>query len=219
MSKIGDPLTASATNTVNLTYLPQYLTFTEETLPTSIKVTIQGQPAPIVDLDSDGIATIGKAFMDGNVTNGYRIPMADGFIGNKNVVITVVCPALCTPQLYGNSPDGFGSQYFILGQQKTFASSPYEISGDEFDFISFENGTAASDLLNLTYEDGFTDTSLTLTELPFIVGAEYLVTNGDEDYYLDNIEDEIVSLTYIPNADTILYTGVFVDAGTQPRAQ
>lgn len=188
--------------TINLNYLPQYLAFAAATQLTALKIEVLGG-GTLVDLDADGLSTIGRANLDGKVTNGYVIELSDGLKKDVNVVMTFTNSAAQTPSIRVWSEENFTS-YIVSKRQTIFANTQASFSGSQFDFISFENGTAGSDELNVVWESGVVQ-KMDLVDLQYRNGFDNAIDNADEDYYLDNDEGQVRSISYIPSAQTVLY--------------
>lgn len=203
---IGTLTTGAGVETpIDLTYLPQFIAFEAATQLTSLKVEVLGE-GTIVDLDADGLSTIGTSGMISQKTNGYLIPLADGLVKGKNVTLTFKNSAAQTPTIRAFSFNDEGANYIRSTQQKVFASSGIQIDGGAFTFISFENGSATDDELNVTFLSGrgAVVQKMTLTDLQIRNSTRYLIQNTDEDYYM--IQDGTIGkIDYIPNADTTLY--------------
>lgn len=205
---IGTLTTGSGVvSTINLQYLPQQIWYVAATQLTSLKVEVLGEDAPIVDLDADGLSAIGLQDRVGNVTNSYIIPLADGLVTNKNVVMTFTNSAAQTPDINAFSKEE-GLNFVKSSKQKVLASSGVDVPGDSFDLISFENGTNASDVLNITFIDEDTGKEIvqkfTLADLQIDNSIDSRVNNTDEDYYIEQ-DGTILNINYVPNADTTLY--------------
>lgn len=201
--KIGTLTTGAAVQTeINLNYLPSVIWYIAATQLTGLKVEVLGEGV-ICDLDADGLSTVGKGGRVGDVSNLYVIPLATGLVSGKNVVMTFTNSAAQTPDVYGFSTSKNGRFFVKNLQTKVFANSGIEIDGGRFDSISFENGTAASDELEVRYADGLSQ-KFNLLDLQAQNSISFNVAGTDEDYYLQQ-NGRITSVSYIPNADTTLY--------------
>lgn len=197
---------AAVVTTIDLTYVPQFLAYEAATQLTSIKVEVLGEDAPILDLDAVGLSCIGLAGAVGRKTNGYVFALADGLVKGKNCTITITNSAAQTPVIRAWS-EGVGSRFVRTSKQKVFTDSGIEISGNAFRFLSFSNGTAASDLLSVSFVDVDGETviqKMTLEELQIRNATDSEIYNTVSDYYLEQ-DGSVVEVSYIPNADTVLY--------------
>lgn len=186
---------------INLTYLPEYITYEAATQLTALKVEVLGEDAPILDLDAVGLSTIGRSGMYSRKTNGYAIPLANGLIKGKNVVMTFTNSAAQTPAIRAWS-DSVGDSYVKSFRQKTFAASGIDVPGTAFGFISFSNGTAATDELNISV--GGVTQKFNLIDLQVRNSMMYDIDNAVADYYL--LQDgSVENVNYVPSSDTVLY--------------
>jgi len=202
MSKIGTLTTGvGVVTTFNLNYCPEILHFAAATALTALKVTIEGQGV-ICDLDSDGIIAAGALFEKGAVTNGYKVALADGFIGKKNTVISITNSAAQTPSVYGFKT-GEGTVFYKSEIQKVFAGQ--EQLFDNFFALAIPDWATGSDQFNITDRKGFTDNWEPEDARALISLTTGIVKNTDADFYINNLAQVWSKVRYQPAADTNAY--------------
>lgn len=184
--------------TFQLAFLPERLRFIAATQLTAIKVNILGEGV-ICDLDANGITSIGKMQMMGDVTNGYQIPLADGLIPAKNVEITITNSAAVAVDLYAESTNKGGKAYVQCLRSTAFASTPVDLT--KFSYLGLQNA-AASDQIDITYQDG-TINKTEFAELPFILAL--MQNSVATPKGIDNTLGLISKVRFIPNATQIIY--------------
>lgn len=207
--KIGTIAAGNGTaTTFQLPYLPERLRYIAATQLQGLKVNVLGVGV-IVDLDAAGLNAFGKTRLIGNITNGYQIPMADGYIGQKNVEITCINSAAVPVDLYVESTNNGGFGYIRSLRQTAFASTPLELK--KFNLLGLTN-SAATDDLDVTFADGYVN-KVTIAEIPFLL-APYQ-TDPSVAKVLDNIEGVISSVRFIPASQQVVYVQdvLFTDAG------
>jgi len=207
--KIGTIASGVGTSTTfQLPYLPERLRYIAATQLQGIKVNVLGVGV-IVDLDAAGLNAFGKTRLIGSITGGYQIPLADGYIGQKNVEITCINSAAVAIDLFVESTNTGGLGYIRSLRQTAFASTPLELK--KFNLIGLTNSAAADDL-DITWADGYVN-KVTIAELPFL-SAPYQ-TDPAVSKVLDNIEGFITSIRFIPASQQVVYVQdvLFTDAG------
>ena len=85
--KVGTA-THAATTQLNLQFCPQYLSISGGTI-TSVKVDVLGA-GTIMDLDAAGLAAVGYRDLKAVTSGLFLLPLADGLVKNKTLVITIV---------------------------------------------------------------------------------------------------------------------------------
>ena len=85
--KVGTA-THAATTQLNLQFCPQYLSIAGGTV-TSVKVDVLGA-GTILDLDANGLAAVGYRDLKAVTSGTFLLPLADGLVKNKTLVITIV---------------------------------------------------------------------------------------------------------------------------------
>lgn len=207
--KIGTIASGVGTSTTfQLPYLPERLRYIAATQLTGLKVNVLGVGV-ITDLDANGLTALGRMGWVGDVTNGYQIPMADGYIPNVNVEITVVNSAAVAIDLYVESTNKGGFGYIRNLRQTAFASTPLELK--KFSMLGLTN-TGATDDLDITFADGYVN-KVTIAELPFL--AVPYQTNSMTAKVIDNRNGKITSVRFIPAAQQTVYIQdvLLTDAG------
>lgn len=198
--KIGTLTTGAAVvTTINLNYLPERINYTAATQLTGLKVEVLGEGVKL-DLDANGLTAVGKHRMVGRPTNGYSIPVADGLILNKNVVLTFTNSAAQTPDIFAFA-DNTGSIFINTSRQKVFANTNAEIS--KFGVL-FLPSLAAGDKVTITYEDG-TSQIYEREDLAFLSGQYQNVTA----YQIDNLAGTIKKVNILTAADQSIYLTKF----------
>lgn len=201
--KIGT-LAASATTTINLTWLPQYIFFVTGTAPTATKVTVFGDGV-IMDLGSAGALAFGSQRLIGYQPDSFMLALANGIVKNKNVEITITNAAAATVDVYGLAREE-GDVYVQTIRQQVLAFS----GADFVDFATLAvPDTAAGDKYTITFEDG-TVHDFTLTE---IYAMMQFTQNNLNTYLIDNFEGEIRKVNLIPVATQTCYVQRFLPVG------
>lgn len=196
--KIGTTGAVAATAyPFNLTFLPQYLFFVAAAAPTALKVSIFGDGV-ITDLDAAGVLAVQGIRLNGRVTNGYLIPLANGLIKNKNVEIIYTTGGAVAIDLYGISLKN-GNAYIQCLRQTALANSGVTI--DKFAFLGLGNG-ATGDIININYSDGLSQ-KVAFEELKATLA---LYCNDVNNMIgIDNVDAEISSVSFVPAATQIIH--------------
>ena len=186
---------ASSTGTISLTYVPQYLIFTAATPPSALRVNVLGDGV-IKDLDTAGIEVENNLNSKEVGANGYKITLADGFIVNKNVDITITNAVASPLNIFGTA-QAVGAIYAVTVQQKVFQGS-----GQNFDDFAYLGLPAATDndILNITYVDGLTQKT-DPSELPFLIQDE----QANRSQAIENFDQTIKLVNFTPAADQQVY--------------
>jgi len=187
---------ASATNSIQLTYLPQYLGFTIATVPTSLIVDPLGDGTS-VKLDGAGITAFSSWRQFGTIANAYVFQVADGRIGGKNVIITIANAQAAVLTLHGWSYKR-GSAYVTYQQQLALANSGLDVT--DFAGLAIVSPTA-NDIYNVSMVDGTTDswTNLDLSYQQLYLG------NVTSNFVIDNTESKIKLVNIIPDTARDIY--------------
>jgi len=179
-------------------YVPEYLCFKKTTgnLPTAIKVVVGGQQV-IVD-----VLLVGAQFVSGlrkfaDMTSTYlKIPLANGFIKNKNIQITVTCGATTDVNdvyFYNENPNG--DTFIRTIQQKIFQTSGMKFSKFAALYVA---SAANTDNFNIKFANGLTHNAY----LDEILLENYEKTNALlTQCIFDNLDQTISEVEIIPAAD------------------
>jgi len=182
------------TTTVAVQWCPEYLYFTVATVPTAIKVTVAGDGV-ICDLDGAGITSKSRTRMIGSATNGYYLPLANGFIKNKNVQIAITNAVAGAFTLYGNSR-GYGNKYVVSETINVNALTGVTITMQNNTICaSFPNAVTLTDNFNVTYKDGYVET-LDFVEVCAMLGLTQNTVGTLA--LMDNFVKNIVSINFRP---------------------
>jgi len=187
----------STAYTINATFVPQYLYFNVAVAPSALKVSVFGDGV-ITDLDANGVLFVQGLRMNGRVTNGWVVPLADGFIPNKNVEIVYTTGSAVAVDIYGISLRK-GSVYVQCLRQTALANSG--VSVKKFAALGLMNG-ATADVINITYSDGLSQ-KVAFEELKPTMG---LYANDINSMIgIDNIDAEISEVMFTPNATQVIH--------------
>ena len=189
---------ASATNTVNFTYIPQFIGFTATSTPTSILINVQGDGI-VLNLDSTGVTAMSNIRLVGVVSNTYVFQLANGLINGKNGSITLANAQASTLDVQGWSMDP-GNLYFTYQTQQALANSGFNLS--DFAYASFPSA-AASDVFTLEYNNRVTQVSQR-ADLNFAL--QYKQNQVTSRYNIDNVSPSMVKrVTFTPAATQNIY--------------
>lgn len=202
--KIGQ-LAASATTTINLTWLPQYLYMVLATVATAFKVTVFGDGV-ISDLDGDGLDVFGQQRVIGQETNGYMIALSNGIVKNKNVEIIITNAVAATVDVYGIVREE-GDVYVQTLRQQVLAHSGADFQ--DFSCLGFPSA-AAGDKFTVAFEDG-TVHDLNRLELTAMLQLTQNIVSGN--FIIDNLDGEIRKVNFIPGAAQTVYVQRFLPVG------
>lgn len=179
------------------TFTPQYIYFVAATAPTGLRVTPQGDSLT-VDLDAAGLAAFAtiRLFSTGPA-NSYMIPISDGKMPAQGLDIIFTNSAAQTPSVYGIS-QGKGANHYMSIKQTILPNSGTYI--DKFSFLSLPS-LGATDYVSITWKDGLTE-NFNRDELAAMLP---LTQNGASNYSLDNIAQQIQSVTVYCAAQQTAY--------------
>jgi hypothetical protein len=166
--------------TFNTTYVPKFIQYAAATQLDGIKITVQGDGV-IFDSDTEGLNSAGVLRQFGQVTNGFLITIANGFIPGKNVIWEFTNSAAQTPVIYVSSDETAQKpMYLQMLRQAVLANS-----GQNFtDFATLAlPSLGASDVINILYNDG-TQQQFNRAELGAylqftqnVIGTRYTIDN------------------------------------------
>lgn len=205
--KIGQ-LAASATTTITLTWLPQFIYMVLSTVATAFKVTVFGDGV-ISDLDGDGLDTFGQQRLIGQETNAYTIALANGIVINRNVEMVITNAVAATVDVYGIVRED-GDVYVQTLRQQVMANSGADFT--DFAYLGFPSA-ADGDVFTVTFEDETVHTFNRL-ELTAMMQMTQNVITGRFD--IDNLDGEIKKVNFIPAAAQTVYMQRFVPVGDVP---
>lgn len=180
-------------------WLPQFIFYVSATQLQRVKITLLGE-GTIVDLDDAGLNAIGSAFRINDVTNGYVIPIADGFIPGQNVDYVFTNAAVATPVIYGFSLNR-GTRPISSKTQTINADSGVTL--DDFSLAAFPN-SGATDEWNIQYMDNLVQ-KLDQPELRAQLSFDNLIKNAAADLMMRNDDRTIQQINYIPKATSAIY--------------
>lgn len=195
--------------TFNLTFLPQYLYWSTAVAPTALKVSIFGDGV-ITDLDAAGVLFIQGLRMNGRVTNGYMIPMANGLITGKNVEIIYTTGAATAVDLYGISLRK-GEVYIQCLRQTALASSGVQVK--KFAALGLPNA-ATGDIINVNYADGLSQ-KVAFEELKATL--QLYCNDVNNMIGIDNVDAEISEVLFTPAATQIIHLVRYAAVGEVPQ--
>jgi hypothetical protein len=197
----------STAYTFNLTFVPQYLFWATAVAPQALKVSVFGDGV-VTDLDAAGVLFVQGLRMNGRVTNGYMIPLANGLIKGKNVEIIYTTGAATAVDLYGISLRN-GDAYIQCLRQTALANSGVNIQ--KFAAVGLGNG-ATGDIINITYADGLSQ-KVQFEELKPTLG---LYCNDINNMMgIDNVDAEIDQVSFVPAATQIIHLVKYARVGDQ----
>ena len=195
MAKLGT-IAGASTGTIQLTYLPQFITFSIATVPNSIRISVLGRGV-VVDLDSAGITQLNGFEQNGLPANRYTFALADGIIKDKNVEITIDNADAAALDVYGWSKNE-AANFFAYQRQTILANSGVKFN--KFAALAIAS-PGTSDSFRITYQSGVVD-DVTLNELLADVGY-YQYNTGV--YLINNLDQRIKDVTIIPTAQRTAY--------------
>lgn len=191
---------ASVVTSVNLSFLPERLSYAAATQLTGVKVTVQGDGV-IFDSDANGLTHIGVNRVIGQVTNNYILTLSNSLIKGKNVLFEFTNSAAQTPTVYydsdSTSTGNAGDEPLFLQMMKV----PLLVGGNDFsDFATLSlPSLSATDTLTITYRDGTTQSGITRADLQYKLGYTQATVNTPI-YQIDNFAQSIKSVTVIAGA-------------------
>lgn len=208
--KLGE-IPASSTASITLQNVPQVLHFNIGTVPTALKVNVNGDGV-LCDLDGAGIQAATRLFRVGNVADEFFIVLADGFVKNKDVTITIANAHAGILSLYGYS-EKYASVYIQSIQNVALQSTPKNF--DKFFSLAFPDITDSDDL-NVTYNDGFTD-KYAPSDLRTISSVDTYTDSTDADFRLPNQTARIKAVNFIAAAQQQVYQFRYANIGNLTR--
>ena len=201
MAKLGT-IAGSTTDTLDITYVPEYLYFEIGTTPTELVFTVLGDGV-VKNLDGNGVITEANLFQLGVQSNGYLLRIANGLIRNKNVTLKIANADAAALDVYGFSLNNTGKGnapvglYYRSSQQKVFAGSGRDIT--DFAYLGLPN-IASGDSIQISYRNGLVE-ELKDVELDAIIGQ---MSNELRDG-IPNFDQTVKVVNFIPAADQQVY--------------
>lgn len=191
-------IAASVTASFNFTYVPQFISFTIGTVPTSIKIESQGDGV-IFTLDGTGATNMNGIRQVGVVANTYIYQIANGLINGKNGSVTIANAAAAQLDVFCWSKD-IGNMYMTYLTQQALANSGLELR--KFAYAAFPSA-AAGDQFTISYNNKVTQNSFRLEQQNALAYSQQTITAR---YNIDNIAPATVdTVTFIPAATQNVY--------------
>ena len=183
--------------TIQITYLPQYLTFITTAAPTNIRVAVLGDGVTM-DLDAAGVTQMNGIETYGLQANEYVYQLADGIVKGKNVEITVTNATAAAFDIFGYSKLS-ALNYFVYQRQTILANSGVDFT----DFAALAIAApGAADIFNINYQSGISDSNLTSQEIA--ADVSYFQNNVGV-FVINNIDQRIRTVNIIPAAQRTAY--------------
>lgn len=196
---------ASSSASFNITYVPQFMTFTVTSAPTSFLINIQGDGV-IFNLDATGIAAMRNIRQVGVVTNTYVFQLANGLINGKNGTVTITNAAAAQLDIYAYSKD-IGNFYMTYLIQNALANSGINLR--KFAYAAFPSA-AAADIWTIMNNNGVTQNAQR-NDLNNLIG--YTQNEVTSRYNFDNVAPAAVdTITFIPAAAQNVYVMQYQEA-------
>lgn len=190
---------AGVVTTLQTTYVPKEFFYVAGTQLTGVKITVQGDGV-IFDSDAAGLNHAGTNRVYGQVTNGFLIQIANGFIAGKNVIWEFTNSAAQTPVIYVSSdqtpPDG-EKLYLQLLRQAILANSGQDFK--KFATLSLPS-LGATDVVNVLYQDG-TQQQLNRADIQYQLARVQNIVNTPI-YLIDNYAMNVKKVNVIGAAQT-----------------
>lgn len=200
--KIGNAA-ANATTTINLQFLPQYLTFDDATTISALKVTVLGD-GTILDVNQKGILALRKYRLLGQASAARSmIPLANGIILNKTVQIVIVNAANAS-DVYATSIQK-GSMYLQTIGNAVLLNSGYKF--EKFAALAIPD-LAAADEVNVEFIDGLVQ-KLELNEIDLLS----FFSENQINVAFDNFAKNIKSVQITPAATQTVFLSRWISIG------
>lgn len=197
MSQIGTLITASGViTTINLNYVPQYITYIAATQLLGIRVTVEGD-GTIMDLDAAGLDAMSGIRRFGAVADSFLLPLSDGFIPNKVTQLQFTNSAAQTPKIFAFSLIK-GTMYMKTRQQLVLANSSIDVL--DFAYLGIKSPVTA-DIYTVEFEDG----QVQRFQFEEFLAWVTLYSNEIDSYVVDNVEGNIRVVNVNPSTDRTVY--------------
>lgn len=193
------------TQTYTSASCPQSIQFVSATVPTSLKVIVDG--ITVKDLDAQGISSEGRIGNIGIGTNLYDITLADGEVkGQTRIEITT--GATGAMDVLGNSFQE-GKALNTTIKETATANSGYTI--EKFAYACIP-AFATGDRIEVTYRNGFLQRLDDPSELRYQNGYKQALQNNNADLYVDNLNGVIDNIKVYPAVARDIYVARYVTA-------
>ena len=188
-------LAAGANNTIQLNYCPETLLIVSTVAPTKVQVRALGEGV-VLDLDATGAGLMRNIRDNKEVAKNYKFRLADGLLVGKNIEIEVTAGAAATV-VYCYSTGEKGENYVVTERNTVLANTSQQFK--KF-FTLALSAFAAGDMLTVEFADGTTQLLNDADEIKALCSE----THSDI-LLLDNLEQDIRSVTHVPTANTTVY--------------
>lgn len=178
-----------------ITFMPEWLIWSNSVALTSIKVEDQGQ-GTVLDLDATGIAALQNFMFEGTTASEVMVQLADGIILNRNVTISGVTSAAGTINFFG-SGDRRGTCFLKTTKAAILANNPTLFN--KFTAI-FVPSMAAGDKAIVDYNSGHTQI-FELEELKQLTGHFQNVVGA----IINNVQSYIKDVTMLVTTQQTAY--------------
>jgi hypothetical protein len=206
------PVSASATTTFNLSYIPHYIDITNIATVTRVRVTSLGSGV-VLDLDAAGLAAMRNTRFQSVVATTVlnRFFLANGLVKGINCIIEVTNGATATVCLAGSQQDsGTNTMYFQGVPQKIFANTG--VTFTKFAVLALPS-LAAGDYVQMEFRDG-TNSKWDVSELRGWMAQYQSLDANASDFKIDNIDSLISSVTVYCATDQLAYVQKYLPIGT-----
>lgn len=207
MSKVETIAAGPAVSTTGKTnYAPQFFVFKVGTIPTNVKINIEGTGVTY-DLSSAGLRGLQAAIGYSKDPDVYVIPVASGFVKQRNCQITIENADAAEFELYSVSDryptPGEDLAYFQAITQNVNANSGTLI--DKFTFLAMPSA-AADDNIIVNYRTGFQETHYreSLQAIHHLKSADNLTTDA-ANYIVNNLDRSVSSVNYTPSTQQDIF--------------
>lgn len=198
-AKLGD-FAASTTTTIQLRYLPEFITFVATSIPTLLRIEVLGD-GTVMNLDAAGVETLNNLTTKGTQANRYTFQVANGLIKDKNVEITMTNAVAGTVSMYGFSPDGEGDAYLVYQKNTVLADSGFDVQ--DFSVVGLDSPTA-NDIFIMEYEDGTQD-KLSIEEIDAYQTYKQNYDPSSAGLVIFNFQQQLRKVNITPSTDRIIY--------------
>jgi len=206
-AKIGS-MAGAATTTLQIQYVPEFITFVSVLPPTSLKVEVLGD-GTIMNLDVVGVDVMNNIGNLGTQANRYMFQIANGLITGKTVEITMANANAGAVDVYGLSPDGEGNAYAVYQKNTILANSGKDLTN--FAAIGIAAPTA-NDIFIIEYEDGTQD-KLSIEEIDAYQTLQQNFDPSAAGLLINNTEQQYSKVNITPDTNRGVYLLDFQAAG------
>lgn len=146
----------AATYQFNLTYLPARFTWNDAGNPLTLFRVETQEDGVLADYNAAAIAAANAFAMVGaQAANQVTLRIANGYIGKKNVTVTLTTAAAAAIAFFGSS-DNIGTVPYIFKNAAILALNPTEFS--KFCAVFIPGLVAATSRVEVEFKDGHRDT-------------------------------------------------------------